>query len=79
MIEQHPKVIMSNYGKVTSNFFHQENFVDSYNNLTLKSMFMLKFANNQIDSTPFGFLFKVDDDAFVNVKALVKYTSVMAR
>ena len=42
-------------------------------------MFMLKFATTQLDSTPFGFLFKVDDDTFVNVKALVKYTTVMAR
>ena len=62
-----------------SKSFPQENFVDSYNNLTLKSMFMLKFATTQLDSTPFGFLFKVDDDTFVNVKALVKYTTVMAR
>jgi beta-1,3-galactosyltransferase 1 len=57
----------------------QENFVDSYNNLTLKSMFMLKFATNLQLSTPFGFLLKVDDDAFVNVRALVKYSSVLAR
>ncbi len=57
----------------------QESFVDSYNNLTLKSMFMLKFATNLLPSTPFGFLLKVDDDAFVNVRALVKYSSVLAR
>jgi hypothetical protein len=42
-------------------------------------MFMLKFATNLHPSTPFGFLLKVDDDAFVNVRALVKYSSVLAR
>ena len=53
--------------------------MDSYNNLTLKSMFMLKFASNLNDLDPFGFLVKVDDDSFVNLKALTKYSNVLAR
>ena len=47
--------------------------------MTLKSMFMLKFASSLALTTPFGFLLKVDDDTFVNVKALVKYSAVLAR
>lgn len=34
----------------------QENFIDSYNNLTLKSVFMLKWANrNCVNKSEFGF------------------------
>ena len=61
-------------------FLLQENFVDSYNNLTLKSMFMLKFVTGLIESAPAGvikFLLKVDDDCFVNVKSLLKYTNIL--
>ena len=60
----------------------QENFVDAYNNLTLKSMFMLKFVSGQISSLPedsIKFLLKVDDDCFVNIKALLKYSNILAR
>jgi hypothetical protein len=42
-------------------------------------MFMLKFATEIIGSAPFGFLLKVDDDSFVNLKALTKYSTILAR
>jgi beta-1,3-galactosyltransferase 1 len=60
----------------------QESFVDAYNNLTLKSMFMLKFVTSFMDSAPqdsVKFLLKVDDDCYVNLKALLKYNSILAK
>ncbi|CAH2014343.1 unnamed protein product [Acanthoscelides obtectus] len=48
----------------------QERFVDSYNNLTLKSIQMVKLAaNNCLNTTKY--LLKIDDDMFVNVPRLV--------
>ncbi|GLV40937.1 uncharacterized protein CBL_08511 [Carabus blaptoides fortunei] len=49
----------------------QERFIDSYNNLTLKSVMMLKWVNNHC-LTSVNFVMKTDDDMFVNVAALVK-------
>lgn len=47
----------------------QDQFVDSYNNLTLKSISMLKTMNhNCLNKTQF--LMKTDDDMFVNVLPL---------
>lgn len=58
----------------------QEDFVDTYENLTLKSMHMLKFVSGLIDSTDaVKFLLKVDEDCFVNLKSLLKYTNILAR
>jgi beta-1,3-galactosyltransferase 1 len=60
----------------------QEDFVDDYNNLTLKSMFMLKFVSSAIAAAPADsvkFLMKVDDDCFVDLKAMVKYTNILAK
>jgi beta-1,3-galactosyltransferase 1 len=53
----------------------QENFIDAYNNLTLKSMFMLKFVEGLISMAPeesVKFLLKVDDDCFVNLVSTLK-------
>ena len=89
----------------------QESFIDSYYNLTLKSMFTLKLVNqlmyfsknNQSDSLPYEentnkenhrditslphhydgynitYLFKVDDDCYVNPSALLTYTRVIKK
>lgn len=45
-----------------------EDFVDSYTNLTLKSVFMLKWVQNNCPGVKF--IMKVDDDIFVNVPNL---------
>ncbi len=43
-------------------------------------MFMLKFVTNYIElNHQLGFLLKVDDDSFLNLKALTKYSTVMTR
>ncbi|CAL8083370.1 unnamed protein product [Orchesella dallaii] len=55
----------------------QEDFLDTYHNLTLKSMAMLKWinltcsVNNDISSSPLWVL-KSDDDMFINVDRLLK-------
>ncbi|XP_050089216.1 acetylgalactosaminyl-O-glycosyl-glycoprotein beta-1,3-N-acetylglucosaminyltransferase-like [Anopheles aquasalis] len=48
----------------------QESFIDSYNNLTLKTIMMLKWVTNNCDGKV-KFLMKCDDDTFVNVPNLV--------
>ncbi|XP_039747986.1 uncharacterized protein LOC120625116 isoform X2 [Pararge aegeria] len=48
----------------------QEGFVDSYNNLTLKSIMMLKWVTNNCNESVRYFL-KTDDDVYVNVPNLV--------
>lgn len=48
----------------------QESFLDSYNNLTVKTIMMLKWMNiNCIDKVKY--LMKCDDDTFVNVPNLL--------
>ena len=47
----------------------QEDFTDVYVNLTLKTTFMLKWVNASECGKP-KFVFKVDDDTFVNPKVL---------
>ena len=49
----------------------QEDFVDSYMNLTLKSVMGLKWASRRCPSA--RFLMKTDDDMFVNVPKLLDY------
>ena len=45
----------------------QEDFIDTYNNLTLKSMFVLKFVQN-LSTDSIKYLMKVDDDSYVNLR-----------
>lgn len=49
----------------------QENFLDTYNNLTIKSTMMLKWVDSQCQSVKF--VMKTDDDMFVNVPNLIQY------
>lgn len=48
----------------------QENFLDTYNNLTLKSVMMLKWVISNCNKAKF--LMKTDDDMFINVAMLLK-------
>ncbi|KAH8330984.1 hypothetical protein KR067_009834, partial [Drosophila pandora] len=50
----------------------QEDFVDTYNNLTLKSVFALKHVNNKCFNNSAYFL-KTDDDCFVNVPNIIHF------
>ena len=47
-----------------------EDFIDSYTNLTLKSLFMLKWVVNRCSSVPF--VLKTDDDMLINVRGILK-------
>lgn len=47
-----------------------EDFIDTYQNLTLKSMFMLKWTVNHCRSVPF--VLKTDDDMLINIRALLQ-------
>ncbi|XP_044266063.1 beta-1,3-galactosyltransferase 1-like [Tribolium madens] len=49
----------------------QERFIDSYNNLTLKSAYMLKVFNRYCYKS-FKYLMKTDDDVFVNVPRVLQ-------
>lgn len=49
----------------------QERFVDSYNNLTLKSVIMLKLVSSFCTNTS-KYLLKIDDDMFVNLPLIVE-------
>ena len=48
----------------------QETFQDSYNNLTIKSIFILKYYVGVADNLGNKFLLKTDDDSFVHLEAL---------
>ena len=48
-----------------------ENFVDTYNNLTLKTLMLLKWVKNNCDSA--SFVMKTDDDIYINVENLVHF------
>lgn len=50
----------------------QEHFIDSYNNLTLKSIQMLKITSCYCSNST-KYLLKIDDDMFVNVPRLVNW------
>lgn len=52
----------------------QEGFVDSYNNLTLKSVMMLKWVLSNCHSV--RYIMKTDDDMFVNINNLVRLLKV---
>lgn len=47
----------------------QENFDDSYNNLTIKSIYILKYFVSEAEEMN-QFLLKTDDDSFVHLEAL---------
>lgn len=49
----------------------QEDFVDSYMNLTIKSVMGLKWASTHCPQA--RFLMKTDDDMFINVPSLLTY------
>lgn len=49
----------------------QESFIDSYNNLTLKTIMMLKWVNHNCDGRV-KYIMKCDDDTFVNVPNLLQ-------
>ena len=74
----------------------QEDFIDTYFNLTLKSMFTLKLINHLILPTnlPYNnysetkhqsllynitYLFKVDDDCYINPQSILEYSRIMKR
>ena len=49
----------------------QEPFIDSYNNLTLKTLYILKYFNHALDKDPENkFLLKCDDDSYVHLESL---------
>nr|XP_026483867.1 beta-1,3-galactosyltransferase 5-like isoform X2 [Vanessa tameamea] len=49
----------------------QEGFIDSYNNLTLKSIMMLKWVTNNCNQSA-RYILKTDDDMYVNVPNLIE-------
>lgn len=51
----------------------QEQFVDSYNNLTIKSVMALKWIKERKCFKQAAFFMKVDDDTFVNVPNLLHF------
>lgn len=61
------KLIVENelYGDIL-----QENFLDSYLNLTVKSLFLLDWFTRTCRDVPF--VLKTDDDMFINVEQLLK-------
>lgn len=50
----------------------QGSFIDSYYNLTLKTMSMMKWVSDNCDRVKF--VLKVDDDMFMNMQILVDFT-----
>ncbi|XP_075988139.1 uncharacterized protein LOC142984436 [Anticarsia gemmatalis] len=48
----------------------QEGFIDSYNNLTLKSIMMLKWITNNCNDSV-RYILKTDDDMYINVPNLI--------
>lgn len=50
----------------------QEDFIDSYNNLTIKSVLMLKWVHRNCLNQA-AFLMKSDDDTFVHIPNVLHY------
>jgi beta-1,3-galactosyltransferase 1 len=50
-----------------------EDFVDTYNNLTIKTLMLLKWVKNNCNST--GYVMKTDDDVYINVKNLAVFVN----
>ncbi|XP_022646831.1 N-acetyllactosaminide beta-1,3-N-acetylglucosaminyltransferase 2-like isoform X4 [Varroa destructor] len=57
----------------------QEDFLDTYNNLTLKSAFLLKWANSSGCAASSRFVLKTDDDMYINVHNLVSLLKARGR
>ncbi|XP_028967985.1 beta-1,3-galactosyltransferase 1 [Galendromus occidentalis] len=57
----------------------QEDFFDSYNNLTLKSAFLLKWANYSGCAASSRYILKTDDDMYINVQNLVNVLRVKGK
>lgn len=47
-----------------------EDFRDTYNNLTIKSLMLLKWVKNNCNST--NYVMKTDDDVYINMKNLAQ-------
>ena len=56
----------------------QEGFVDTYQNLTLKSMFSLKFANEYLLNRT-DWVMLVDDDSYVNIPQLISFLDTVPK
>jgi len=50
----------------------QESFLDSYANLTLKSVMLLKWFSRECNKIPY--VLKTDDDMYINLKQLFQLT-----
>ena len=50
----------------------QEGFVDTYQNLTLKAMFVLKFSVNFLQNKT-DWIMAIDDDSYVNIPLLLSF------
>ena len=48
----------------------QDSFIDSYNNLTIKSIHVLKYFNSVCNQIGNKFLLKTDDDSFIHLEGL---------
>ena len=57
----------------------QENFIDTYNNLTLKSMFMLKYLVKSAEDLGMKYAMKVDDDSYINLPRLLDYITIIEK
>lgn len=51
----------------------QGNFIDSYDNLTLKTVSMMEWVHDYCSQTPF--VLKTDDDMFINIPKLLSFIS----
>ena len=54
----------------------QEGFVDTYQNLTLKSMFVLKFSVNFLQYKT-DWIMAIDDDSYVNIPQLLSFLNTV--
>ena len=51
----------------------QEGFIDTYANLTVKSLMLLKWFTKECDKVPY--ILKTDDDMYINLKQLFQLVS----
>ena len=56
----------------------QEGFVDTYQNLTLKAMFALKFSINSLQNKT-DWIMLVDDDSYVNIPLLLSFLKTVPK
>ncbi len=55
----------------------QEGFIDTYANLTVKSMMLLKWYTKECHKVPY--VLKTDDDMYINLKQLFQLVSYFKR